>query len=102
MDRLSAFIPAARHWMLASLLTLGVAELSTAVGGAAGAAITRGPYLQQGTSTSVIVRWRTDLATDSRVSFGTSPSTLTSSATNIPQTTEHEVRLTGLTPDTQY
>lgn len=29
--------------------------------------VTRGPYLQTGTSASIVVRWRTDVATDSRV-----------------------------------
>src|SRR5215216_4597697 len=33
--------------------------------------VTRGPYLQSGTPASVIVRWRTDTATDSRVRYGT-------------------------------
>lgn len=64
--------------------------------------ITRGPYLQLGTPTSVIVRWRTDLATDSRVSFGTTAGQLTTNADHATVTTEHEVTLGGLAPDTQY
>ena len=31
----------------------------------------RGPYLQQGTPTSVIVKWDTSSNTDSRVTYGT-------------------------------
>src|SRR6185436_9937865 len=48
------------------------------------------------------VRWRTDTATDSRVRFGASPTSLTAFANNATVTTEHEVAVTGLTPDTQY
>ena len=65
-------------------------------------AITRGPYLQLGTPTSIVVRWRTDIATDSRVRFGSAPGSLSSLADNPTVTTEHQVAVTGLTPDTQY
>ncbi|MBO0947661.1 metallophosphoesterase [Fibrella forsythiae] len=61
--------------------------------------IIRGPYLQQVTPTSVVVRWRTDLATDSRVRFGTG---LTQQVTDPKSTTEHAVTLTGLLPATKY
>ena len=66
------------------------------------ASITRGPYLQLGTPHSVVMRWRTDAATDSRVHVGGSPDTLGLSFEDTRVTTEHEVTLTGLTPDTQY
>lgn len=64
-------------------------------------AVVRGPYLQSATPTSIVVRWRTDVATDSKVSYqalGGSPQATTSAAL----TTEHEVTLTGLQPDTHY
>jgi hypothetical protein len=64
--------------------------------------VTRGPYLQLGTPTSMIVRWRTDTASDSRVRFGTSAGSLTQTADDSAQTTEHLVQLSGLTPGTQY
>lgn len=64
--------------------------------------LTRGPYLQTGTAGSVIIRWRTDLATDSSVHFGTSASSLTATATNATVTTEHIVKVSGLTAGTQY
>ena len=64
--------------------------------------VTRGPYLQIGTPTSVIVRWRTDAASDSRVRYGTSLGSLTSSADNSVFTTEHEVAVSGLTAETTY
>lgn len=64
--------------------------------------LTRGPYLQSGTPTSVVVRWRTDLPADSRVQYGTSAGNLSMLAEDQTPTTEHEVRLTGLEPDTRY
>jgi hypothetical protein len=66
------------------------------------ATVTRGPYLQQGTHDSVVVRWRTALATDSRVRFGNAPGNLTRSVDDAAVTTEHEVTLTGLAADTTY
>src|SRR5687767_1600548 len=43
---------------------------------AASTTVTRGPYLQRATATSLVVRWRTAAATDSRVRYGTSAGTL--------------------------
>ncbi|HYV30632.1 MAG TPA: fibronectin type III domain-containing protein, partial [Candidatus Binatia bacterium] len=69
----------------------------------AGAAmVTRGPYLQMGTPTSIVVRWRTDTSTDSRVRYGSAPGSLTSFADNVTATTEHEVNVTGLASDALY
>jgi purple acid phosphatase-like protein/calcineurin-like phosphoesterase family protein len=64
--------------------------------------VTRGPYLQRATPNSVIVRWRTDLSTDSRVRYGTQPAMLASSASVPAASTNHEVALTGLQPATRY
>ena len=64
--------------------------------------ITRGPYLQMGTPTSVFVRWRTNLPTNSRVQYGTAEGALSSTTDDTTSTTEHQVQLTGLIPDTQY
>lgn len=69
---------------------------------AAQAAVTRGPYLQMGTPTGVVVRWRTDTATDSRVRHGAAPGSLTTFVDNATVTTEHEITVAGLTPDTLY
>jgi hypothetical protein len=66
------------------------------------ATVTRGPYLQMGTPSGVTVRWRTGAATNGRVRYGTDPATLTANADNPVSTTEHEVALTGLAPDTRY
>src|SRR5687768_4821100 len=66
------------------------------------AAVTRGPYLQSGTPYSVVVRWRTMEITDSRVRFGTAQGNLNSFADNADLTTEHEVLVAGLAPNTTY
>ncbi|MCB9231665.1 MAG: metallophosphoesterase [Bacteroidia bacterium] len=64
--------------------------------------VTRGPYLQKPTPTSMVVAWRTDVATDSRVSYGSSPSTLTTQVDDATAVTDHFVEITGLSPDTKY
>ena len=66
------------------------------------AVITRGPYLQRGTATGIVVRWRTNVATDSRVSYGPRADALTQTAGDAVLTTEHVVALAGLAPDTDY
>jgi autotransporter-associated beta strand protein len=68
----------------------------------ANAAITRGPYLQRATPTSVVVRWRTDVATDSRVRCGTSTSSLGLVTDVTAVVTDHEIVVSGLTNDTRY
>jgi len=65
-------------------------------------AITRGPYLQTGTSTSVIVKWRTNTCTESIVNYGTTSGILTSNETDNSLQIDHEVKLTGLLPNTKY
>lgn len=64
--------------------------------------ITRGPYLQLATPNSVVIRWRTDVATNSVVDFGLELGDLTQHHTNLPATTEHVVGLTNLAPNTRY
>ena len=61
--------------------------------------IVRGPYLQRVTPTSVMVRWRTDVPTDSRVRYGAN---LSQQTIDNQQTTEHIVTILGLQPATQY
>ena len=62
----------------------------------------RGPYLQRGAPDSVVVQWRTDLPTDSRLAYGASPGNLTSTIDNPALSTDHAVELTGLSPNTEY
>jgi len=64
--------------------------------------IVRGPYLQQGTPESVVVRWRTDVPTDSAVTYGRNAGQLDQEARTKWKTTEHVVILEGLTPSTKY
>ena len=65
-------------------------------------ALTRGPYLQMGNQTGITVRWRTAAATNSRVTWGTAFGTYPTTVDSATVTTEHEVRVTGLSPDTKY
>ena len=64
--------------------------------------LVRGPYLQLGTSSSMIVRWRTDAATDSRLAYGLAPGSLGTVLSDATPKIEHEVEITGLSADTQY
>lgn len=67
-----------------------------------GQTITRGPYLQLVTDSSIIVRWRTDVATESYVRYGTSAGSLTQTAFVGGSQTEHTVVVSGLNPDNKY
>lgn len=64
--------------------------------------VTRGPYLQSLTPTGIKVKWRTDAATDSRVSYGINPGNLSLTNDVAASVTEHTVELTGLQPYTTY
>ncbi len=77
-------------------------ELVGNVGGFSTAKVVRGPYLQMATPNSMTIRWRTNLAIDSRVRYGTDQGSLTQTANITAMTTEHEVKLTGLSPETRY
>jgi hypothetical protein len=65
-------------------------------------AITRGPYLQMGTTNSMIVRWRTDHPTADVVNYGTALGQLKKQAKASGTLTEHVVLFTNLHPDTKY
>lgn len=67
-----------------------------------GPQLIRGPYLQVATTNSIVVRWRTDAFARSRVRYGTVAGQLDKSADDSALGTEHIVKLTGLTPGTQY
>lgn len=66
------------------------------------AGVIRGPYLQLGTPTSMVIRWRTDVATNSRVRYGTDPQNLSLVSDDLVSTTEHVVKLTNLSSSTKY
>src|SRR2546427_248355 len=69
---------------------------------AATVSVKRGPYLQTGTSTSVTVRWRTDVSTDSCVRYGTSLSSLTGQTCSSTSTTEQPIKLSSRSANTKY
>jgi hypothetical protein len=59
-------------------------------------AITRGPYFQIARPKTVYVRWRTDVACDSRVRFGLTATNLNIIAEDSALTTEHVIKIGGL------
>lgn len=69
---------------------------------AGNAKLTRGPYLQMGNGTSVLLRWRTNVPTNSKVQAGTTYGSYTITTTDTAQTTEHIVPLLGLRTGTRY
>jgi hypothetical protein len=70
--------------------------------GNAAVALTRGPYLQLATDHSIVLRWRTDIASSTRVAWGSSPGELDSQIVDTLPSTEHEVTVDGLEPETCY
>jgi len=66
------------------------------------AILTRGPYLQIGNTNSIIIRWRTDVPTTSKVTFGPSPTLLNQTVFDSTEVKDHIVRLNGLPNSTKY
>ncbi|MBL8728472.1 MAG: metallophosphoesterase family protein [Planctomycetes bacterium] len=66
------------------------------------AAIVRGPYLQNGTPSSAVVRWRTNVPTATQLWTGAAPTTLQSSWFDPTLRTEHTATVTGLSAETLY
>ncbi|WCO02847.1 metallophosphoesterase [Psychroserpens ponticola] len=64
--------------------------------------INRGPYLQKASATSMVVKWRTETPTESKINFGLSLGNLTLTDEELSLKTEHELELTNLTPNTKY
>jgi hypothetical protein len=85
-----------------SLCTVVAALLAAVAGTAAAQTLLRGPYLQLATPGSIVVRWRTDIATDTQVAFGTSLAALSRTNTSADAVTEHVIQLAGLNPSTRY
>jgi len=84
-----------RYYCLIStmIFTLTICQSQTVV---------RGPYLQSGSTSGVTIRWRTDLATTSKVWYGSAPGQLIYTIDDNVAVANHELRLTGLSPDTKY
>src|SRR5437867_2244843 len=102
MNRLLSSIcsPRLPGWIAARLVAL--TSLLAIAQTADGAAVIRGPYLQQGTPTNLIVRWRTDTPHVGRVRYGTSATNLAAFADESASATNHAVQLSNLAPDTVY
>lgn len=64
--------------------------------------VTRGPYLQLGTSDGIVVRYSTNLKKESKVRFGPAPDNLDQEVKITGKRKIHEVPLTDLLPDTRY
>lgn len=84
------------------LAAVGCVALWASPGEAQGQTVTRGPYLQLGTSTSMVIVWRTDSPTDSRVRYGSAAATLDKSVSGSAKVTQHEVTVNGLAPGQVY
>jgi hypothetical protein len=76
--------------------------LAAAAAPATAQTVTRGPYLQAGGTDRVVVRWRTNVATASRVLVGPAPGQLTQIFQDPATITNHAVTLTGLTAGQTY
>ena len=87
---------------LRAALVLGTLAGALVAGAAGAQVVTRGPYMQTPTPGGVILRWRTDIATDSRVQYGAAPGSLTTNVDDATSTTEHVVPLSGLSANTFY
>lgn len=68
----------------------------------AAASLVRGPYLQDVTPTGVVVRWRTDVPTATRLWLGTAPGNVAPAFTDPTPTTEHVAPIGGLAAETGY
>jgi len=66
------------------------------------AALTRGPYLQSLGHESVVVRWQTNNNSPGTVRYGTDPALLNLTASSPSNRSSHEIKITGLTPETIY
>jgi methionine-rich copper-binding protein CopC len=64
--------------------------------------LTRGPYMNMALQNSIVIRWRTDVPTNSKVNYGTTVGNLNQTFTDNTSTTEHIVTLTGLSTNTLY
>jgi hypothetical protein len=64
--------------------------------------LVRGPYLQMGTPTNVLVCWRTDRPTNSIARFGLTAGALSWEVRSDGLTNNHCLELTNLTPNTKY
>lgn len=70
--------------------------------GAVPAELVRGPYLQKENDTKVTIKYRTNTGTETIINYGTSLGSLNQQASDMTVNIDHEIELTGLTPNTKY
>jgi len=64
--------------------------------------LVRGPYLNILTQEGVVVKWRTTVGEKGMIRYGAHPDSLGHMITEGTATTEHEIKISGLQPDTRY
>ena len=64
--------------------------------------VLRGPYLQQGSPNSMVLKWRTSDLTQSIVEYGTSIDSLSSVVVDTVLKIDHEIFIVDLEPNTKY
>lgn len=96
------FVIARQSKLLLRRSRIVIALMAGSLSCATAAQLQRGPYLQLKTATNVVIRWRTDVLTDSSVQFGTNLAALTQSAQLSGTRTNHEINVIGLEPQTSY
>lgn len=71
-------------------------------GNAPASKLIRGPYLQAGTTNSMIIKWRTDRPTDTKVWFGSHPANLNNILVLPDLISDHEILISNLFPNIKY
>lgn len=66
------------------------------------AQVTRGPYIQKGTPSSVTIRWRTATPVIGKLYYGTALGNLSAFFEESSATTEHIIEISGLLSNTKY
>jgi len=89
-----------KAFLLSGLAALSVCQIWP--GSAAAQTLIHRPYLQLGTPTSMIVRWETDVSTESVLRYGSDPGNLSTKITIPGPVTRHEIEVTNLDPSTIY
>jgi acid phosphatase type 7 len=64
--------------------------------------IIRGPYLQMVNENAITIKWLTSAPNTSRVKYGANENALKNTVSDKKSTADHEIRITGLKPDTKY
>lgn len=64
--------------------------------------IVRQPYLQMLAPEAINIKWRTDVATSSKICYGIKADSLVDCIIDSATVIDHEIRLTGLSPSTKY